>query len=211
VSIVSFVTAVYLVNMSLINQALEKQGDPNRVPFPPSDPGLFFRVISAGFGVMDVVFLAIVRLRSVEDPEADRAPARRHRMTDDEARKRAENPARGSSRALRPPRRRDRRSRPQQPKPRRPQDDPGDDRRDRPHAPREAEVPRRARERSEAENARHDDPSIGLYATQWGFPFAIGFVLLILIHELGHVYVLRRRGSRRRHRSSSRSWALSSR
>ena len=36
--------------------------------------------------------------------------------------------------------------------------------------------------------------SIGLYATQWGLPFAIGFVLLILIHELGHVYVLRREG-----------------
>ena len=60
VSIVSFVTAVYLVNMSLINKALEKQGDPNRVPFPPSDPGLFFRVIGAGFGVMDLVFLGIV-------------------------------------------------------------------------------------------------------------------------------------------------------
>jgi len=36
--------------------------------------------------------------------------------------------------------------------------------------------------------------SIGLYATSWGLPFAIGFVLLILIHELGHVYVLRREG-----------------
>lgn len=36
--------------------------------------------------------------------------------------------------------------------------------------------------------------SIGLYATQWGLPFAIGFVLLIFVHELGHVIVLRREG-----------------
>jgi Zn-dependent protease len=36
--------------------------------------------------------------------------------------------------------------------------------------------------------------SIGLYAIEWGVPFAVGFVLLILIHELGHVYVLRREG-----------------
>lgn len=36
--------------------------------------------------------------------------------------------------------------------------------------------------------------SMGFYATQWGLPFAIGFVLLILVHELGHVFVLRREG-----------------
>jgi Zn-dependent protease len=36
--------------------------------------------------------------------------------------------------------------------------------------------------------------SIALYATQWGFPFALGFVLLIFLHELGHVVVLRREG-----------------
>jgi Zn-dependent protease len=36
--------------------------------------------------------------------------------------------------------------------------------------------------------------SIGLYATQWGLPFAIGFVLLIFVHEFGHVIVLRREG-----------------
>ena len=32
--------------------------------------------------------------------------------------------------------------------------------------------------------------SIGLYATQWGLPFAVGFVLLIFIHESGHALVL---------------------
>ena len=36
--------------------------------------------------------------------------------------------------------------------------------------------------------------SIVLYATQWGAPFAIGFVLLIFVHEMGHVVVLRREG-----------------
>ena len=32
--------------------------------------------------------------------------------------------------------------------------------------------------------------SIGLYATQWGLPFAVGFVLLIFLHESGHALVL---------------------
>ena len=32
--------------------------------------------------------------------------------------------------------------------------------------------------------------SVGVYATQWGFPFALGFVLLIFVHELGHAIVL---------------------
>jgi len=36
--------------------------------------------------------------------------------------------------------------------------------------------------------------SIGLYAIEWGVPFAVGFVLLILVHECGHAVVLRREG-----------------
>jgi Zn-dependent protease len=36
--------------------------------------------------------------------------------------------------------------------------------------------------------------SIALYATQWGLPFAAGFVLLILVHECGHAIALRREG-----------------
>ena len=36
--------------------------------------------------------------------------------------------------------------------------------------------------------------SIAAYAWIWGLPFAIGFVLLILVHELGHVFELRRQG-----------------
>ncbi|MBA3566394.1 MAG: hypothetical protein H0W31_06035, partial [Actinobacteria bacterium] len=33
--------------------------------------------------------------------------------------------------------------------------------------------------------------SIGAYAWIWGLPFAIGFVVLIFIHEIGHVIELR--------------------
>ncbi len=36
--------------------------------------------------------------------------------------------------------------------------------------------------------------SIAAYATLWGWKFALGFVVLILVHELGHVIVLRMRG-----------------
>jgi Zn-dependent protease len=36
--------------------------------------------------------------------------------------------------------------------------------------------------------------SIAAYAWIWGLPFAIGFVLLIFVHELGHVLELRRQG-----------------
>jgi Zn-dependent protease len=36
--------------------------------------------------------------------------------------------------------------------------------------------------------------SIAAYAWIWGLPFAVGFVLLIFVHELGHVLELRRQG-----------------
>jgi Zn-dependent protease len=36
--------------------------------------------------------------------------------------------------------------------------------------------------------------SIAAYTLIWGFPFAVGFVVLLLIHELGHVIQLRREG-----------------
>jgi Zn-dependent protease len=36
--------------------------------------------------------------------------------------------------------------------------------------------------------------SIAAYTTIWGFWFAIGFVVLLLVHELGHVIQLRREG-----------------
>jgi Zn-dependent protease len=36
--------------------------------------------------------------------------------------------------------------------------------------------------------------SIGAYSLIWGWKFAVGFVLLILVHEMGHVLQLRREG-----------------
>ena len=36
--------------------------------------------------------------------------------------------------------------------------------------------------------------SIAAYALLWGFPFAVGFVVLLLVHEMGHVFQLRREG-----------------
>jgi Zn-dependent protease len=36
--------------------------------------------------------------------------------------------------------------------------------------------------------------SIGAYALIWGLQFGVGFVLLLLVHELGHVIQLRREG-----------------
>jgi Zn-dependent protease len=38
--------------------------------------------------------------------------------------------------------------------------------------------------------------SIGFYALLWTWKFAIGFVLLLFIHEMGHVLMLRRHGLR---------------
>ena len=36
--------------------------------------------------------------------------------------------------------------------------------------------------------------SVAAYATIWGFQFAAGFVVLLLVHEIGHVLQLRREG-----------------
>src|SRR5690349_8672191 len=36
--------------------------------------------------------------------------------------------------------------------------------------------------------------SIGAYALLWGWPFAVGFVLLIFLHEMGHYVAARQRG-----------------
>ena len=36
--------------------------------------------------------------------------------------------------------------------------------------------------------------SIGIYAMQWGWRFAVGFVLLLLVHECGHLIAARRVG-----------------
>ena len=60
VALASFACATYLVNMTSINKAFADKGDSFRIGFPPTSPEMFFKVVSAGFGVMDFVFMAIV-------------------------------------------------------------------------------------------------------------------------------------------------------
>jgi hypothetical protein len=59
ISIAGFAYASYLVNRTFLQRAFTEQGQQVVLPWLP-DPGLFFNVVSPGFGVMDVVFLAIV-------------------------------------------------------------------------------------------------------------------------------------------------------
>lgn len=60
VGALSFLVAAYLVNMTFINEALAQRGAPGRVPFPPASLDMFYRVLAVNFGVMKLVFLAIV-------------------------------------------------------------------------------------------------------------------------------------------------------
>lgn len=36
--------------------------------------------------------------------------------------------------------------------------------------------------------------TVGVYASFWGWPFALGFVLLIFVHEMGHAIAMRQQG-----------------
>jgi len=75
VALVSFVVAVYLVNMSLINEAFAKEGQAMHLGFPPASADLFVRVVAADFGVMDFVFLAIVVYEAWKIPRPIALPA----------------------------------------------------------------------------------------------------------------------------------------
>ena len=74
VAALSYLVATYLVNMTFINRALAQQGAAGRVPFPPTSLDLLGRVLTAGFGVMDVVFLAIVVYEAWKIPRPIRLP-----------------------------------------------------------------------------------------------------------------------------------------
>ena len=74
VATLSYVVATYLVNMTFINRSLAEQGATGRVPFPPTSLELFGRVLTAGFGVMDLVFLAIVVYEAWKIPRPIRLP-----------------------------------------------------------------------------------------------------------------------------------------
>jgi len=60
VGVLSFLVAVFLVNMTFLNAALAQRGDTFRVTFPPPNLEAFYRVVAANFGIMKLVFLAII-------------------------------------------------------------------------------------------------------------------------------------------------------
>jgi len=76
VSLLSYLLAVYLVNMTFINQALASQGESFRVGFPPQSLDLLVRVVTVGFGTMDLVFLAIVVYEAWKIPRPVALPPR---------------------------------------------------------------------------------------------------------------------------------------
>jgi len=59
ISVAGYAYATYLVNRTFIYKAYAESGEAVALPLLPG-PDLFFRVVAAGFDVMDVVFLAIV-------------------------------------------------------------------------------------------------------------------------------------------------------
>ena len=60
VGALSFLVAVYLVNMTFFNEALAQRREAWRVGFPPPSINVFYRVIAANFGIMKLVFLGII-------------------------------------------------------------------------------------------------------------------------------------------------------
>jgi hypothetical protein len=75
VSLVSFFCASYLVNMTFINRALARQGDHFRIVFPPDSVEAAYRVLAVNFGLMDVVFLAIVLYQAWKIPRPIALPS----------------------------------------------------------------------------------------------------------------------------------------
>jgi len=74
VGVLSFLVAVYLVNMSFINAALVERGESWRVMFPPVSLDMFYKVVAVNFGIMKVVFLAIVAYEAWIIPRPIRLP-----------------------------------------------------------------------------------------------------------------------------------------
>ena len=74
VAAVGWVTASYLVNMTFINRELVKEGSQFLVTFPPASFQMIGLVLSAGFGVMDVVFLAIMMWEAWKFPRPIQLP-----------------------------------------------------------------------------------------------------------------------------------------
>jgi hypothetical protein len=77
VALVAFVVASYLVNMTFINQALEQQGQPWRLGFPPPSIAVFWWALSLNFGIMELVFAALTLYQAWVLPQPLAVPGRR--------------------------------------------------------------------------------------------------------------------------------------
>ena len=75
VGTLSFLVAVYLVNMTFINELLAQRGDTLRVSFPPKGLAMFYNVIAANFGIMKLVFLAIIMYEAWFIPRPIKLPS----------------------------------------------------------------------------------------------------------------------------------------
>jgi len=75
VGTLSFLVAVYLVNMTFINELLAQRGDTLRVSFPPKGIAMFYNVIAANFGIMKLVFLAIIMYEAWFIPRPIKLPS----------------------------------------------------------------------------------------------------------------------------------------
>lgn len=58
--VLSFLVAVYLVNMTFLNQLLAQRGESARVAFPPTSLETFYKVVAINFGIMKVAFLGVI-------------------------------------------------------------------------------------------------------------------------------------------------------
>ena len=77
VSVVAFFYASFLVNRTFIQRSFAKTGETLIIPFLP-EPDQFFRVVMAGFDVMDLVFLAIVVWEAWRIPAPLKLPVPSH-------------------------------------------------------------------------------------------------------------------------------------
>jgi len=60
IGVLSFLIAVYLVNMTFLNQLLAQRGESARVAFPPTSLETFYKVVAINFGIMKVAFLGVI-------------------------------------------------------------------------------------------------------------------------------------------------------
>lgn len=74
VAVAGWVMANFLVHMTFLNRALAGQGEAFRITFPPQSLELFAKVVSNNFGMMDVVFLAIMVWEAWKMPRPIRLP-----------------------------------------------------------------------------------------------------------------------------------------